>query len=65
MAYRCVAASVEGFVQQLACNLVNKGYWYYAVGNIPQKKDPAVVDRKLIIRYGLDISKWTRARRKG
>ncbi len=64
MPYRCEAASVEGFVQQLACNLVNKGYWFYVVGNIPPHKDPALVDRKLIIRYGLDISKWTRARRK-
>ena len=64
MPYRCEAASVEGFVQQLACNLVNKGYWHYVVGNIPPHKDPALVDRKLIIRYGLDISKWTRARRK-
>jgi hypothetical protein len=64
MPYRCEAASVEGFVQQLACNLVNKGYWFYVVGNIPPHKDPALVDRKLIIRYGLDVSKWTRARRK-
>lgn len=64
MPYRCEAASVEGFVQQLACNLVNKGYWFYVVGKIPPHKDPRQVDRKLIIRYGLDVSKWTRARRK-
>jgi hypothetical protein len=64
MPYRCEAASVEGFVQQLACNLVNKGYRYYVTGNIPPHKDPLLVDRKLVIRYGLDISKWTRARRK-
>ena len=64
MPYRCEAASVEGFVQQLACNLVNKGYWYYIVGHVPPRKDPALVDRKLVVRYGLDISKWTRARRK-
>jgi len=64
MTYRCEAASVEGFVQQLACNLVNKGYWFYVTGRIPSGKDPEGVDRKLIDLYGLDISKWTRARRK-
>jgi hypothetical protein len=64
MPYRCEAASVEGFVQQLACNLVNKGYWYYVVGRIPRGKSARAVDRKLIDIYKLDISKWARARRK-
>jgi hypothetical protein len=64
MSYRCEAASVEGFVQQLACNLVNKGYWYYVVGEVPARKDPAAVDAKLIEMYKLDQSKWARARRK-
>jgi hypothetical protein len=64
MSYRCEAASVEGFVQQLACNLVNKGYWYYVIGEVPARKDPAAVDRKLIEMYKLDQSKWARARRK-
>jgi len=64
MPYRCEAASVEGFVQHLACNLVNKGYWLYVTGHIPERKDPAVVDRKLVDLYGLELSKWARARRK-
>lgn len=64
MPYRCEAASVNGFVQQLACNLVNKGYWFYVVGEVPPKKDPAAVDAKLIAMYNLDQSKWARARRK-
>lgn len=64
MPYRCEAASVEGFVQHLACNLVNKGYWYYVTGRIPEHKEETAVDRKLIELYGLDISKWARARRK-
>lgn len=64
MPYRCEAASVNGFVQQLACNLVNKGYWFYVVGEVPPRKDPAAVDRKLIGMYKLDQSKWARARRK-
>lgn len=64
MPYRCETASVNGFVQQLACNLVNNGYWFYVVGEVPRKKDPAAVDAKLIDMYGLDQSKWARARRK-
>ena len=64
MAYRCVATSVAGFVQQLAVAYVTHGYWFYVTGQIPENKDSAVVDRKLIDRYGIDVSKWTRVRRK-
>ncbi len=64
MEYRCVAASVEGFVQQLAVAYVTHGYWFYVRGEIPERKDPAAVDQKLIERYGIAISKWARARRK-
>jgi hypothetical protein len=62
--YRCEATSLEGFVQQLAVGYVSRGYWFYVTGFIPAGKDPQAVDRKLITRYGLDISKWARARRK-
>jgi hypothetical protein len=62
--YRCEAVSAEAFVQQLACNLVNHGYWFYTVGHVPPGKDPRAVDRKLIEGYGLEISKWQRARLK-
>jgi len=64
MEYRCVATSVEGFVQQLAVAYVTHGYWFYVTGEIPEHKDPAAVDRKLVERYGIAISKWARARRK-
>ena len=64
MAYRCVARSAAGFVQQLAVAYVTHGYWFYVTGHIPEHKDPALTDRKLIERYGIDVSKWTRARRK-
>jgi hypothetical protein len=62
--YRCETASIEGFVQHLACNLVNKGYWFYVTGRVPERKDPRAVDRKLVELYGLEMSKWARARRK-
>lgn len=64
MEYRCVAKSVEGFVQQLAVAYITHGYWFYVTGTIPDGKDPAAVDAKLIERYGIAISKWARCRRK-
>ncbi|MCC6968969.1 MAG: hypothetical protein IT434_01995 [Phycisphaerales bacterium] len=62
--YRCIAITPEGFIQQLAVSYVTHGYWFYVIGQVPHGKDPSVVDRKLIDRYGIDVSKWTRARRK-
>jgi hypothetical protein len=62
--YLCVAASVEGFIQQLAVSYIANGYFFYVTGHVPEGKDPARVDAKLIDRYGVDLSKWSRARRK-
>jgi hypothetical protein len=64
MAYRYVTISENAFVQQLAVAYVNHGYWYYVTGFIPPEKDVAAVDRKLIGKYDIAISKWARARRK-
>jgi hypothetical protein len=62
--YRCVAATPAGFVQQLAVSYIGRGYWFYVAGTIPERKDPAATDRKILGRYGIAISKWARARRK-
>lgn len=62
--YRCEAASIAGFVQQVAVSYVSNGYFFYVAGLVPVDKDPRAVDAKLIARYGIDISKWTRSRRK-
>lgn len=64
MAYRCVAGSVVGFVQQVACNYLPHGYWFYVLGSIPEGKDRRGVDEKLIGKYGMDVSRQTRSRRK-
>lgn len=64
MPYQCVATTVAGFVQQLAVNYVARGYYFYVTGTIPQGKDPSKTDRKIMGQYGIDISKWARARRK-
>ena len=64
VSYRCEAASVQGFIQQLAVAYVGHTYWYYVTGRVPEGKDPRKVDEKLIEKYGVGISKWARARRK-
>ena len=62
--YRCEATSIAGFVQQLAVGYIANGYWFYVTGTIPEGKDPRGVDEKIIGQYGIDVSKWTRCRRK-
>src|SRR4051812_47340850 len=62
--YRSEAVSIPGFIQQLAVAYVAKGYWFYVTGCIPPTKDPIAVDAKLVKRYDIECSKWTRCRRK-
>lgn len=62
--YRCEATSLGGFVQQLAVSYVTRGYRFYVTGQVPERKDPRTVDEKLIDRYGIDVSKSERSRRK-
>jgi len=64
MPYNCEAATLAAFVQQFAVSYVAKGYRFYVTGCVPARKEPADVDRKLIERYGVDVSMWARARRK-
>ena len=64
MEYRCVATSLEGFVQQVAVCYVGRGYYYYVLGDVPDRKNPGEVDRKLVKRYGITAKKWQRAYRK-
>jgi hypothetical protein len=64
MKYRCVATSVTGFVQQLASCYLPHGYWFYVSGMVPEGKDPETVDDKLITKYGISLSRQSRARRK-
>lgn len=64
MAYRAVTTSVEGFIQQIACCYLRHGYWFYVKGQIPKRKSPESIDRKLISKYRIDVSESTRSRRK-
>lgn len=64
MQYRYEATSLTGLVQQLAANILSNGYWFYVTGRVPEAKDPTAIDRKLIEKYGVAISRQQRARRK-
>ncbi len=64
ISYQCVTGSVAGFLQQLAVAYLGHGYWFYVTGHVPEGKDPAAVDEKLLRKYEVSISKWARARRK-
>jgi hypothetical protein len=64
MEYRCVATSVAGFVQQLVSCYLPHGYWFYVSGFIPSGKDPESIDEKLLAKYGIGVSRTSRARRK-
>lgn len=62
--YRCVATIPEGFIHQVATCYLRHGYWFFVQGVVPQGKIPEEIDRKLIAKYGIDVSKFVRARRK-
>lgn len=64
MEYRCVTASIEGFVQYLAANLLPSGYWFYVTGWVPEHKNVEAVDGKLLAKYDIATSRQQRARRK-
>ena len=64
MEYRCAATSVAGFVQQLVSCYLPHGYWFYVSGIVPRNKDPVAVDEKLMSKYGIGVSRTSRARRK-
>jgi hypothetical protein len=62
--YQYVATSIEGFVQQVAVSYLKNHYWFYVMGFIRPGRDPTEVDRQIIERYGIALSKWGRYRRK-
>lgn len=62
--YHYETSTITGFIQQLAVSYVSNGYFFYVVGRVPDGKDAGAVDRKLVGRYGVHISKWAKARRK-
>jgi len=64
MNYRYLTHSISGFIQQTAVCYVQRGYWFYVIGHIPNDKNPLEVDQKLLAQYQIAISKFQRCRRK-
>jgi hypothetical protein len=62
--YPCVAASLDGFVQQVAIHYLKHGYRYYVSGFVRENRRPEDIDKKLVEKYAVDIDKWSRHRRK-
>jgi hypothetical protein len=62
--YRCVATTMQGFIQQLAVSYLRNGYWFYEAGQVPARKSPEEVDEKLLSRYGIAASRWAKTRAK-
>jgi hypothetical protein len=62
--YQHVATSLEGFLQQLAVHYMGHGFLFFTTGNIPEGKDPARTDAKILSQYPIAVSRWARARRK-
>lgn len=62
--YRCIAASVAGFIQQVAVSYIRTGHFFYVAGELKPATDAAAVDAKLIHKYGVHTTRWARALRK-
>lgn len=61
--YRCEATTLEGFVQQLAVGYIARRYFFYVCGRVPQRLTAQEHDRRLLAKFGVAISKWSRYRR--
>ena len=64
MTYRYEAQSPEAVVQLIAASYLRHGFYWYVTGSIPNGKDPGKIDRKLIAKYGIEVSEWERRSRK-
>lgn len=64
MGYRCVATSVEGFVQQLATCYLRHGYYFFVQGRVPDGRDPYEIDKKLLEKFEIALTTGQRCYRK-
>ncbi len=61
MEYKYEVTSLVGFLQRVATHLLPKGYYFFVQGTVPEGKDPAALDAKLLAKY--DVVKSEGARR--
>lgn len=62
--YRYLATSRTGFIQQVVSCYLRHGYYFFVQGRVAEGKDAEVLDRKLLVRYGIAKNKKQRYRRK-
>ena len=48
----------------VASNYLPHGYWFYVAGSVPNGKDPRLIDEKILSKYGIELSRQQRAKRK-
>lgn len=56
--------NIHAFTQRVALDMVRYGFLFYVTGRVPEGRDPVEVDTKILSRYDIAVSKYTRARRK-
>jgi hypothetical protein len=61
--YKWEATSLEGLVQQLAVAYIARRYFFYVSGRVPQRLSPSEHDRRMLEKFDVARSKWSRYRR--
>lgn len=65
MAPRCLrGSSPQGFVQQLASCYLRHGYFFFVQGEVPAGREPSEIDRKLLGKFGIELTTAQRRYRK-
>lgn len=62
--YNWQATTLEGFVQQLAVGYVARRYFFYVTGAVPKRLDALEHDRRMLDKFEVARSKWSRYRRR-
>jgi hypothetical protein len=57
MEYKYEVTSEIGFLQRVATHLLPKGYFFFVQGTLPEGKNPAALDAKLLAKYDVAKSK--------
>jgi hypothetical protein len=62
--YKWETTTLEGFIQQLAVGYVARGYFFYVTGRVPRRLSAAEHDQRMLTKFDVARSKWSRYRRK-
>lgn len=62
--YKCEATTLDGFIQQLAVAYIARRYFFYVTGDVPKRLTFDEHDRRLLAKYEVAQSKWSRYRRR-